>query len=371
MAKLPRINQKLFASTATLTQVGKFGSLAAGSAESAATTDEVQELNQFEGGWYSAILGNNNPAIQDMNGVFKLAFQQIAYILQQGIPEWIATTEYHEGSIVRDAAGVIYRSLTDDNLGNALTDTNEWVRVDGFANVANYDNSNTALALGDAGKIILCNSTSGDVNLALPTAVSANGLKFTVKKTASANKLILTPDGSEEIWGQNEAFEMAEKGDMITFISDGSNWQIIAKDIQPMRCIAYSSGTPAPSSGVPSAVAFGGANPVDNYDVLGANSVAAPWTGWFDVKASVGWNAGTFSSAASLTEQFLRVEATDVGQITRKFIGGTTSTWSNKDVYRQVFANKGELIRLIVEQSDGSGRSYRGDATFIDVIGQR
>lgn len=125
MSKIARAYQKLFASTAGGTEVGKFGSLAAGSP--AYTTDPtvIQSLTAFLNGWYAAIIGNNSPPIQDMNALFFLAFRQIAYGLQQGIPEWDATTEYWiDGFCAVD--GVIYKSLTDTNVGNAVTDTAHW-----------------------------------------------------------------------------------------------------------------------------------------------------------------------------------------------------------------------------------------------------
>ena len=48
---------------------------------------------------------------------------QLAYLMQEGVPEWNADTTYYIGSIVNDGLGNCYRSLTDSNLNNALTDT--------------------------------------------------------------------------------------------------------------------------------------------------------------------------------------------------------------------------------------------------------
>jgi hypothetical protein len=126
MAKITRVLQKIFGSTAALGEMSKFGSLAAGTPETTSDPLQMQSYNQFLGGWFSAVLGNNSPAIQDVNSLFHLAFRQLAYILQNGCPEYDATTSYYKGSFASTNDGDIYYSLTDDNLGNALSNVTHW-----------------------------------------------------------------------------------------------------------------------------------------------------------------------------------------------------------------------------------------------------
>lgn len=125
MAKIPRVYQKLFGSTAGPTEIGKFGSLAAGAIAYATTIAEAMELANFEAAWFAAILGNNKPAIEDMNALFYIAFQQVAYCLQAGVPEWNIDTEYCTESLVQ-SNNIIYRSLTNANTGNLTSDTTKW-----------------------------------------------------------------------------------------------------------------------------------------------------------------------------------------------------------------------------------------------------
>lgn len=127
--KITRVNQKIFASSAASTELGKFGSLAAGNPETTADPSEIQSLQNFLDGWFSAVIGNNSPAIEDMNSLFYLSFRQIAYILQQGIAEWNAETEYHEGSWASDSNGNLYFSKINNNLNNILTDENSWAPI--------------------------------------------------------------------------------------------------------------------------------------------------------------------------------------------------------------------------------------------------
>lgn len=126
MAKITRKIAKIFGSSAGVNQIGTFGSLAAGSP--AYTTDPtvIQSLANYLTGWFGAVVGGNSPAIEDMNALCYLFAYQIAYVMQEGVPEWDATTTYYIGSLVNNGSGVIYVSLTDTNLNNALTDATKW-----------------------------------------------------------------------------------------------------------------------------------------------------------------------------------------------------------------------------------------------------
>lgn len=130
MSRLSRITQLIFGSSAIVGQMKVFGSLA--NATPTTATDigtgstGVQNLSQFLSGWFAGILGGGNPAIEDMNGLFWMLTQQLAYIFQAGIPEWDFATTYFKGSIVQDggSSGAFYLSLIDNNLNQALSGGN-------------------------------------------------------------------------------------------------------------------------------------------------------------------------------------------------------------------------------------------------------
>lgn len=126
MARLARITQKLFGSSAGANQFSKFGSLAAGTPEFTTDPSLMQSLTQFLTGWYGAVVGNKSPPIQDMNTLFYLAFYQLCYLLQAGVPEWDTGTEYFQGDVV-NVGGDLFASRTDNNLGNdPSTDVVNW-----------------------------------------------------------------------------------------------------------------------------------------------------------------------------------------------------------------------------------------------------
>ena len=127
MVALTRVTQKIFASDPQgVEQLAQIGSLAAGAP--AFTNDDaelMQDLPNFLEGWFSLVLGENSPAIEDRNSLDYLITRQLAYIFEKGVPEWIATTNYFIGSIVQ-VAGDTYVSLTNDNLNHPVTNETYW-----------------------------------------------------------------------------------------------------------------------------------------------------------------------------------------------------------------------------------------------------
>lgn len=135
MARLTRFTQKLFGSGASTNQMAEFGSLAAGTPQlysgTTITPEIIQALTQYTNGWFSAVIAQNSPAIEDMNALHYLYAYQIAYMLQLGIPEWDSGTTYYTGSFATDGAGNLYYSLTNSNLNNALTNNTFWKTFSG------------------------------------------------------------------------------------------------------------------------------------------------------------------------------------------------------------------------------------------------
>jgi hypothetical protein len=132
MSKITRITQLIFGSTAGANQMGVFGSLAAGTPTFATNvgtgSNGVQNLGNYLSGWFAAILGANSPSIQDMNGLFWLVTYQLAYMMQEGVPEWDSATTYYTGSLV-SSGGALYISKVDTNLNHAVTSTAYWISL--------------------------------------------------------------------------------------------------------------------------------------------------------------------------------------------------------------------------------------------------
>ena len=133
MAKLQRKTQKVFCGNAEdAEQMAVFGSMKSGTPDYSSDVEELQSVD-YTKGWSKAILSDKAPYLEEMNGVqYGLSYQS-AYILQEGIPEYDAGTNYSDTSIVKSVDNdnniVLYHSLVEDNIGNALSDEDSWQRL--------------------------------------------------------------------------------------------------------------------------------------------------------------------------------------------------------------------------------------------------
>lgn len=127
MTKIARASQKVFAGGIVATNnISVYGSLKAGTPTYSNDPATIQSLDAWIYGWGSAVVSNQAPALQDVNAVDYLLSRQIAYLLQQGIAEYDADTEYHQHSYC-SVNGVLYRSVQNTNLNHAVTDNTWWL----------------------------------------------------------------------------------------------------------------------------------------------------------------------------------------------------------------------------------------------------
>lgn len=144
MAKIQRTKQEIFGQQAGNRQITAFGT--AKTETPVYTTDVAQIQNSnFLQGWLSALLPDKAPWEEDMNALFYAITSQLAYIFQEGFPEYDPNTEYNIGSLVKsvDTQGniTIYKSLINENTGNPLTNDNYWTvfQSDGSLATATYE----------------------------------------------------------------------------------------------------------------------------------------------------------------------------------------------------------------------------------------
>lgn len=126
---IARVTQKIFGGSLTASgNVAQYGSLAAGSPAYSSDPAVIQTAAWLNG-LTAALVGNRSPSWQDLNGVLLVVTQQIAYMLQAGVPEWDTGTTYGVNCIVR-VGGAMYFSLTDPNVGNnPASDTTNWITL--------------------------------------------------------------------------------------------------------------------------------------------------------------------------------------------------------------------------------------------------
>lgn len=125
MSALTRKTSLVFGSASGLDQIEQFGSLAAGSPNYSTDPAVIQALSAWLEGWFGGVVGSNLPAIEDMNAFCFVSSYQLAYIFQEGIPEWDSATEYRIGSFVK-VSGIVYSSIQNTNINHLVSDTAWW-----------------------------------------------------------------------------------------------------------------------------------------------------------------------------------------------------------------------------------------------------
>ncbi len=232
MAKLPRKRQKVFGSTAGALQISKFGSLAAGAPVFDTDPDVIQQLANFEQGWFAAILGNSNPAIEDMNALFYLYAYQLAYIFQSGVPEWQTGTTYYIGSVVNDGTGALYKSIQDGNTGHAVGDTAWWSTTGGGGGASGLPTqivSTTSAVL--ANRVILGVTTSAAITITLPAiSVGAQIMFIDAGELAGTYAINIAPATGEQIGtlGVNVPLPINTTRGGYYLFANGSKWSYVS-----------------------------------------------------------------------------------------------------------------------------------------------
>lgn len=123
MTKIERKTQKIFAGNADTDELAVFGSMISGTP---VYNDDIEALQSeaYTEGWKAAVAANEAPFMEEMNAVQYGFSKQLAYLFQQGIPEWDAGTTYYLNSFCQ-VDGVIYKSMQDENINHSPADDTE------------------------------------------------------------------------------------------------------------------------------------------------------------------------------------------------------------------------------------------------------
>lgn len=176
MPKITRATQKVFGDNAgAVGNFGVFGSLAAGTPLYSKDPAQIQSLAAFLQGLGGAVVGNKSPAFEDINSLYLLAFRQLAYLFQQGVPEWDAETIYFQNGFA-SSGGKIYKSKTNDNLNNAVSDTNNWIEYVASIYTPPTVTLQKQYLFNDRQKLIERNSATGWTNTDLTPYIADAGL---------------------------------------------------------------------------------------------------------------------------------------------------------------------------------------------------
>ena len=149
MGKINRAIQKIFGSNANSTAITEFGT--AKNAEPTYITDgnvnDIQANPSFLTGWANSLEQDLAPFMQDSNALWYMITSQVAYIMQQGIPEYDENSEYPAGAlckVINNGIVIIYKALQDmlgNNTGHNpnVNDGVYWTIYSSDDNLAKYE----------------------------------------------------------------------------------------------------------------------------------------------------------------------------------------------------------------------------------------
>jgi len=95
----------------------------------------------------------------------------------------------------------------------------------GGSSTRTYNNITADFSMSDSSDVVFMDTTSGPINVYVPTAAGQGGKEIMVKLKAGSNSGVLVGSGSQTIDGQSQ-IAVYNTYESITLISDNSNWFI-------------------------------------------------------------------------------------------------------------------------------------------------
>lgn len=222
MAQLQRQLLKIFANASNVDEKAIFGTMKGGSPQYSADPDDLQSA-AYEQGFQDAVLSNEAPFLEEVNGLNYVITTALKYLYQAGIPEWLSTETYYQNDFCRVGNRIFY-SLTDNNTNNnPTTATNLWGErlvaqdatslVSGLVKLytstgSNTDGTMTQKSITDALPSAATSSTAGTVKLyaALGTATDGsidqntiNTMNTTLTNAINGKQATLTTTGNAAV----------------------------------------------------------------------------------------------------------------------------------------------------------------------------
>ena len=238
MAKIPRKTAVIFGGNAGAVPggIGVFGSLAGGIPVESTDIAVIQAAGAWANGWGSALV-DLFPAQEDLNAVPYVNSTQIAYLLQQGIAEYDASTVYYTNSFC-SYNGQVYISLIDTNTGNTPNSSpSDWslfigskVSLSPTAIAADTNNYNPT---GFNPSVNLINiSATQPYNVSGLANNLSSGSVIEIYNNGSfpimlLNNSSLSTASNRFVLPNNQSF-LLRPGFSITLIYTGSNWLVQA-----------------------------------------------------------------------------------------------------------------------------------------------
>lgn len=198
--------------------------------------------------------------------------------------------------------------------------------------------------------VILCNTSGGAFTITLPAAASSTGKRFIIKLTTAGNILTVDGDGAETIDGSLTK-QMGTAGDFIDIVSDGSNWQVVSKDIK-IYARYWASGSTA--SGNPINFASKKQDTLNCVTTGAGWKFTAPETGFYFLETLIFNTVGAYIGLYK-------------GGALQYFIGYVISADGVGVAASSIYLTAGEYIHLQVNSGTTSGNASEGASSASSI----
>ena len=189
MLKLERIYQPIFGSEGNNDEFAVFGTMKTGTPVYSKSLQTLFQSPSFLQGWQDAVVADKAPFLEETNALFLAISQQLAYLFQKGIPEWDPDTTYYTNTSFCQFNGVLYQSLTDDNINNnPALNNSSWKLVFDFNNYLNHTQITNCILEAPNGVVELDNNTitlKSGVKLLMPDGRREDGTLKNIEKTVT------------------------------------------------------------------------------------------------------------------------------------------------------------------------------------------
>ena len=137
------------------------------------------------------------------------------------VPQLLSFDKLNDEIMVIDkSAKQVKRQTIQSFIENFLNELSSTATI---ASITNTDSPYTILATD---QVIFCDTSSGDITVNLPSSASIIGKNYIVKKTVSANKVIVNTSAAETINGR-ETLDILAENSTLNLYSSGSGWEIV------------------------------------------------------------------------------------------------------------------------------------------------
>ncbi len=255
-----------------------------------------------------------------------------------------------------DSSGNMSAPYDVDNITTAIVANNIVVKKTNIASVS-IDTTTTP-----ASSVYLVDTTSGNINITLQTAIGG-GYPITIKKVSSDGNsvIILTTAGQTVDGAASGSPELSALNDSFTVQSDGANYEVISKYTLPIYGLAGLTGNQTLTNNTITLVTLGGIN--GSGITIGTGTITAFYDGFYDIAA----NLRFATNGAGTRSMFIRVNGSDIlEQEQLGFGNGVDNTLSASITSFRLSA--GDVVSVYARQTSGGNLDLNGSIIYSNSL---